>query len=168
VYYTSKALLVPHLRLILCTTGVSGILGRWLTHLNEQAVGRDVDDLNTQAPRLLQELWQGDKRLVGFPADVTVTVYHFGFSRTAHVLHAYAYRSVHAFRAERLAYGLGLKPVISLPDGAQWPLDIRAIMEAQRASQATLSPHERVYIGGEIQIHHLTMAGCNVSDFSVR
>jgi hypothetical protein len=78
-------------------------------------------------------------------------------------MHGYAYRSTTGFQSEALVpYGLRVKPACEVPASYTLPNDIRAMMEDQRVKQARLPVHERVYIGGEIQIHHLTRDGCQV------
>ncbi|SRR5712691_2369605 len=160
--YTTKAILVPHLHLLVCTTGVSGILTRWFLQINDGMLVRDVDHLNVHTPHTLDVLWRAYKEELAIPDDVTGTVYYFGFSVTERVIHAYAYRSVHQFRSETIPYGVGTRPVLPVAGTYDVPKDIKKMMDAQRAFQATRPREERVSIGGEIQIHHLTAKGCNV------
>lgn len=162
VCYTSKALLLPHLRLVIASTGLAGVLSRWFLQVNDGTVVWDVDHLNIHTPQALQALWAVYKEELAVPEQMTVTLYHFGVARDEEVIHAYAYRSEHGFRSERVPYGVGTKPVIPFPNGPELPLDIRAMMEAQRANQAAFSSDERVYIGGEILVHHLTPEKCQV------
>jgi len=49
-----------------------------------------------------------------------------------------------------------------VPSPYNLPEDIKPMMDEQRAIQATLPESERIFIGGEIQIHHLTRDGFRV------
>jgi hypothetical protein len=66
------------------------------------------------------------------------------------------------FQSERLEYGIGVKPECGVPTNYNLPEDIKKMMRAQRHIQSQAPPEQRVYIGGEIQIHHLTKNGFNV------
>ena len=96
------------------------------------------------------------------PNNVTATVYHFGFSETSDLIHSFAYRSANDFASERLGYGLGMKPEFPAPDGYQLPNDFKSMMDQQRSIQASKPKSETVYVGGEIQIHHLVPEGIQV------
>jgi len=155
-FFTTKALAVPHLRMLMAGTGVGGFLGRWFIQVSDRMVIKGIDNLDYHTPKGLGLLWQTYKGEYSIPDDCTTTVYHFGFSEEEGLIHSYAYRSVNNFRSESLQYGLGVKPEGKIPEPYQFPTDIRSIMDSQRAIQATRPKQERVYIGGEIIIHHLT------------
>jgi hypothetical protein len=160
--FTTKAILVPHLHLVLCVTGAHGMLGRWFVQVNDWTEVRDLDHLNYHTPNQLNSLWREYHDEIAVPEGATVTIYHIGFSLEARVIHAYAYRSTNQFRSELLPYGLAVKPECPVLDHYELPTDIRRMMDTQRTIEAVRPPHERVYIGGEIQIHHLTMDGCSI------
>ena len=104
---------------------------------------------------------------------LTTTIYHFGFSREDELIHAYAYRSTSDFSSEPLQYGLGFKPICHPQENLKLPDDIKTMMREQRKIQDQLPKEERLYIGGEIQIHYLSKTGFNVytldkfNDFSI-
>jgi hypothetical protein len=161
--FTTKAFFVPHLRMIMCGTGVGGFLGRWFIRVNDAMVIRGIDHLNYHAPRTLKELWHSFKEeYPAIPDSLTTTVYHFGFSEVDGPIHSYAYRSTNDFASDALQHGLRVKPECQLPENYVFPADIKKMMDEQRAIQAARPKGERVYVGGEIQIHHLTQAGCAV------
>lgn len=157
--FTTKAFAIPHLKMIICGTGVGGFLGRWFIKINDEMVVKGVDNLNFHAPEKLRNLWASYKEETSFPEYLTTTVYHFGFSETDKTMHAYAYRSERDFVSEALGIGVGVKPECKLPEKHEFPTDIIKMMDEQRYIQAKKSENERVYIGGERIIHHITKEG---------
>jgi hypothetical protein len=160
--FTTKTLIVPHLQMMMAGTGAGGFLDRWFVQVNRMVVA-GIDNLNYHTPKSLADLWLKFKEENGsIPDGLTTTVYHFGFSETTDRIHAYAYRSENAFVSEPLKYCLGVKPECTVPDNFELPRDIRTMMDGQRAIQRSFPSKKRIYIGGEIQIHHLMRAGFNV------
>jgi hypothetical protein len=158
--FTTKAFIVPHLKMIVAGTGVGGFVGRWFVRINDGFVVRGIDHLDYHAPRNLTSMWQRHKKEFSISDSMTVTVYHLGFSEQDGLIHSFAYRSTNDFNSERLEpYGLRVKPECPVPDNYRLPDDIRTMMEAQRTVQASLPTEKRVYIGGEITIHHLSNNG---------
>jgi hypothetical protein len=96
------------------------------------------------------------------PSGATVTVYHFGFSEDTGVIRTHLYQSTSGFASEMLEYGVGVKPMCNVPENYTFPNDIKRMMDEQREIQSSKPIIERVYIGGEIQIHHLTLAGISI------
>jgi len=146
-FFTTKAFIVPHLRMLICGTGVAGFLGRWFVQLNDRFVVRDVDHVDYHAPGILRELWRTYKEEFGIPDGPTTTVYHFGFSKDDNRIHPYAYRSADDFVSEPLRYGIGVKPECRVPENAQYPFDVKIMMDEQRAIQAN-NPEAHSSAGG--------------------
>jgi hypothetical protein len=161
--FASKAFIVPHLRLVMAGVGTHGFLGRWFVHMSELLITKGIDNLNCHAPRALSSLWQGYKQELSIPDGITTTVYHFGFSEVTGFVHSYAYRSESNFNSERLEpYGLRFKPECQPPANYSLPADLVAMMNEQRAIQAAKPKEERLHIGGEIEVHHLSQHGFEV------
>lgn len=160
VNFTTKAFIVPHLRMIIAGTGVGGFLDEWFVKINGKMVTLGIDNLNEHTPRNLASIWCGQKEKVGYPN--TTTVYHFGFSERTGLIHSYAYRSTTGFASEKLDYGLAHKPDCTVPDDYRLPDDLKVMMDDQRRLQKRAPKAQRIYIGGEIQVHHLTSAGYQV------
>lgn len=159
--YTTKALIVPHLRMIICGTGCLGFATQWFVQINDGAVVRDIDHLNYHTPGALQRLWadflDDDLRL-----SSTTTIYHFGYSN-AGTVRGYAYRSTNQFASEPLEHGLGIKPPVEIPsDIPPLPAGFRRLMDIQRDLEAKKPLQEQVRIGGEIVVHDLDREGCRV------
>lgn len=155
-HFTTKAVLVPHLRMIIAGTGVAGFSSRWFVHVNDGMTVRGIDHLDQHTQPGLCDLWAGYRKEVGFPAQFTTTIYHFGVSEITGEVAAFAYRSENDFMSERLTHGLKVKPACEVPTDCELPGDIIQIMESQRALQANKPPRERLHIGGEIQVFLLT------------
>lgn len=161
--FSSKAFFIPHLRTVVAGTGGKGFLDRWLVCLNGMVV-RGIDHLNYHASRNLPSVWLGYKNelTVPIPENFTTTIYHFGFSEVTGLIHSYAYRSTSDFQSDPIAYGTYMKPACSVPDPFQFPRDIKTMMDEQRAIQSSQPKEQKLYIGGEIHIHHLQREGCAV------
>jgi hypothetical protein len=159
---TSKVFAIPHLKMLMCGTGASGFLGRWFIEVNDQLVIQGIDHLDYHTSQNLTKLWELYKEEFPISETLTTTVYHFGISESEGLLHAYVYRSSNGFKSEAISFGIGVKPVCDVPDDAQFPLDIPKMMEQQREIQSSLLPNERVYIGGEMIVHHLTQNGISI------
>jgi hypothetical protein len=160
--FTTKAFVVPHLRMVVAGTGAGGFLGRWFIRVNDRMVIRGIDHLNDHTQRALGEMWTLYRQEFKLPEDLTTTVYHFGFSEVTGRIHSYAYRSTANFQPEPRPYGIGVKPECSVPSDCKFPTDIKMLMNEQRHIQAGLPRERRIYIGGEITIHHLSKEGCFV------
>jgi hypothetical protein len=162
--YASKAISIPHMRMIIAATGSALLFNRWIGLVNNQGFALDVDAVNTHAPQELQALWSEMNH--HFPAllDQTATIYHFGISNNTGEVHGFVYRSRSDFTSERLKYGLGVKPDLSEKSGIDWssfPACAPAIMRAQ-SRQEEKKTQERVYIGGKIEVTHLTKDGFSI------
>ena len=161
--YTTKAFILPHLRMIIAGTGAGGFLGRWFVLINDGLVVRGINHLDYHTQRNLAAMWTRYKQEISFPDSITTTVYHFGFSEETGLIHSFAYRSANDFQSQRREqYGLGVKPECPVPDNYRLPQDIPKMMANQRTIQLSLPKDQRVYIGGEIQIHHLSKDGFQV------
>lgn len=160
--FTTKAFIVPHLQMIMCGTGVGGFLGKWFIQVNDRMVLRGIDNLDYHAPKGLAAIWRSHKEEFSIPDSFTTTVYHFGFSEEDGLIHSYVYRSANNFTSEALQYGIGVKPECQVPENYELPTDIKKMMDEQRAIQASRPKGERVYVGGKIQVHHLTKFGFSV------
>lgn len=157
--YTSKAVLIPHLRMVIAGTGVGGFSSRWFVTVNDSMVVRGLDHLNYHTPEGLRQLFANYQKEAGFPTTLTTTIYHIGISEETGHIHSYAYRSENDFASERLGYGMRLKPEGNVPDNYELPSGIVPIMESQRAIQARKPPAIRLYIGGEIQVIQIMRGG---------
>jgi len=162
--YSSKAFAIPHLRMIVAGTGSAALFNRWIGLVNEQGFALDVDSVNLHASESLQSLWR--ELNAQFPAmhEQTATIYHFGFSDKTGNIHGYVYRSGSNFKSEWLAYGFGIKPQlvdVSAIDLSSFPECAVEIMRAQEV-QESRKAEGRVYIGGSVQINHLTDSGYSI------
>lgn len=160
--FTTKAFSIPHLKMIICGTGAGGFLGKWFIQVNDRMIVKGIDNLDFHTPKILSELWDSYKKEFSLTDKLTTTVYHFGFSEEDGLIHTFAYRSTANFKSETLGCGIGCKPECSLPEDYEFPRDIKKMIDEQRSIQLDKPKDERIYIGGEIQIHHLTNNGINI------
>lgn len=163
--HSSKAIALPHLRLIIAATGAAALFNRWIGLVNEQSVAFDVDTLDTHTPLNLQMLWSEVQSQLATPHHYTATIYHFGFSHNTGLIHAFAYRSESSFASERLGYGLGIKPPLESCadiDFAAFPAAAPEIMRAQIEQEGLKTPSKSVRIGGQVQITHLVPDGFSI------
>ena len=94
----------------------------------------------------------------------TATIYHFGISDNSGKIHGFAYRSVSDFKSEHLDYGLGVKPELMDKAGIDlnsYPACAPEMMRAQ-SRQEEKKTQDRVYIGGSVQVTHLTKQGFTI------
>jgi hypothetical protein len=152
--------------MIMAGTGVGGFLGKWFTQVNDRMVVKGIDHLDYHTPESLSGIWHTHQETSSMPNNLTTTVYHFGFSEEEGVIHTYAYRSYNNFRSETLPYGMAVKPECEVPEVYQLPSDVKRMMDSQRTIQASLPKNERIYIGGQIMIHHLTDQGYSIYPFT--
>jgi len=156
--YASKVLPVPHLGGVVCGTGSQRMPLEWFVEIETRVVARDFDFLNEAAPVLLPEIW------ARLDEPSTSTIYHFGYSAAEDCYVGFAFRSKNGFVAERLDYGIGLKPVhedlIAIaPELLEQPSVHDAIVELIRVARTldeALPQSERVGIGGEVHLLTLT------------
>jgi hypothetical protein len=160
--FTSKAHYIPHLRTIIAGTGVGGFSVDWFLRANSRMLLRGIENLDFHAPAALRDLWSSYIIEYSLTSGSTTTVYHFGFSEDSGEIAAFAYRSTNNFVSERLAYGTGVKPECSVPEGNLYE-HLQTMMLEQRSIQAGIPASERIYIGGEAMAIHLTAEACTYS-----
>jgi hypothetical protein len=157
--FTNKAFTLPHLRMLICGTGLGGFLGKWFIFINDNMIIKGIDNLDHHAPKMLRDLWRNflsekDGSYIG-----TTTIYHFGFSENTNSLKSYVYRLANDFESEFLQKGIGVKPECSVRQDCEFLRDIPSMMQEQRLIQSKKPLSERVFIGGEIMIYHLERSG---------
>jgi hypothetical protein len=160
-FFTTKAFIVPHLRMIIAGTGVTGLMSKWFVQVAHGMVVRGIEHLDYHTPDNLNRIWRNMKEEFTIPENFTSTIYHFGFSEENELIKSYAYRSTNDFDSDPLIYGLGVKPECTIPENYILPDDIPAMMQDQRERQVLQPKESRLYIGGEILITHLTKIGFN-------
>ncbi len=115
IRFSSKSLYIPHLRMIVASTGVASFADHWATAVNHNFLADDIDDLVSITEEQMFNLFMQFKSLNQIDRDYTVTIYHFGFSKKSNEMKAYAHRSTNDFVVEPVEYGLGLKPICEFP-----------------------------------------------------
>jgi len=161
-YFTTKAFVVPHLKLIMAGTGMAGFLDRWFIQANGRFAVRGIDHLDYHAANALSTLWTAYTKEFSVPVGLTTSVFHFGFSELTGKMHVYTYHSGTKFESRSVGLGIRAKPDFIPPDEYRFPEDVKILMDAQRTAQEKTPQGERLHIGGEIPIHVLTRQGCGI------
>jgi hypothetical protein len=156
--YASKILCLPHIGAVVCGTGSQRLPLSWFVDLETKVLARDIDYVNEIAPECLLSLW------TDLAEPGTSTIYHFGYSPREDAYVGFAFRSTHDFAAERLEYGIGVKPpsgeLIAVAMDRVGELGIHdaivSLIETARTVDDELPLSERVGIGGEVHLLTLT------------
>jgi len=159
---SSKAHHLPHLRTIIAGTGMGMFSGDWAMEVNNRMILEGIMNLDYHAPRALRARWAKYRQDFGLPDTQTTTVYHFGLSEDDQSVVAFAYRSTSDFQSERLPQGFGIKPECPLLEGNSMLEIIPQMMNRQRDIQSKVPAAERIYIGGEVVVMHLTSSSFSV------
>lgn len=157
--FTSKALVLPHMRLIVAGTGVSGLASSWFRAINEHMVSADIDQLNRHTQEALKGIWETEFGDIDVH-QYSTTIYHIGLSRETGKIHGYTYSSMNDFEPRELAEGFSWKPPMhEHDDGQDAPASFMECMKAQMATQERLPFYQRIHIGGEVQVITITSDG---------
>lgn len=162
-FFCSKALYLPHLRLIVAGTGMAGFADDWVLQINQRLMLAGIENVDKHAPRALSARWEAACNVYPHWRDQSTTIYHFGISELTSKIVGYAYRSTNRFTSEPRDYGSGMKPNCSGFGDGNVIEQIPGLMREQRQLQESSPPEERTYIGGEMILYHLTSEGCYVS-----
>ena len=157
---TSKSTHIPHLNLVIAGTGCGGFSNEWAMHVNNRMVLGGIMNLDYHTQNSLLELWNKYKGDFALPEEMTTTVYHFGISEETKKIVSFAYRSTNEFRSEAIQYGTAVKPECKILEGNLIEI-IPLMMQEQREIQESQPKESRIYIGGEINVMHLTENACN-------
>lgn len=166
--FVQKATHIPHLRTIIAGTGFNGFANHWALIASTRMRVKGIMNLDYHTPIGLRRLWSDYKKEYDIPNDFTTTVYQLGISEENGKVVSFAYRSTNNFESESIGYGICVKPNCTVPKGNLIDV-LPEMMEEQRIIQKQMPSESRVYIGGEIQVLHLTMQGCDsfiISKFS--
>lgn len=159
--FCTKATYIPHLRTIIAGTGLGAFANDWANHVNNEMVVTGVLNLDYHTPSGLRERWAKQQQDPSFPPGCTTTVYQIGVGEENGEIQSFAYRSTNNFLSEPLAHGTRVKPECTVPTDISLFEGLKPMMEEQRRNQQTKSANERIYIGGQCIVMHLTKDGCN-------
>lgn len=157
--FCSKAIYLPHIRTIIAGTGLGMFSGDWANQVNNRFIVEGLRNLDYHTPDGLRALWASTKERDEVPESITTTVYQIGISEDDEKVHAFAYRSTNNFQSEPLTHGTRAKPECTFPEG-NLITHLQSMMLEQRAIQESKAVDERIYIGGECVVMHLTKDVC--------
>jgi hypothetical protein len=152
--FWTKVFPLPHLRGVMCATGIMQIGLDWFIEIESHVLCNSVTFLDSIAPARLRAIAER------YPTSRTTTVYHFGYDPDLERLRGFAYRGTSDFASEELQAGYGIKP----PTDQLVQLFPRAVAERglvpafvevitqQKIDDEAKPPLERVGIGGEVHV----------------
>jgi hypothetical protein len=153
--FCDKSFLVPHIGIVMATTGILQLAEIWYSRLNGPIFADDIDALDEYVTKNLQIIWDCLKKHSGGGIEITGTIYHFGWSAKHQQYVRYIYRSDKNFASEHYKEkGIGVKPIPNDKD-AQLPEGIEGVTEfaEQIRMEQLAKPHnQRLYIGGELNM----------------
>ncbi len=158
--FCSKATFLPHMKTIIAGTGLGGFANDWANYVNNRLIVAGLRNLDYHTPEGLRTLWSSAKERDDFPDSITTTVYQIGVSEDDKEVCAYAYRSINNFVSEPLGHGTRAKPECVFPTEGHLLQHLHPMMLEQRSIQDAKPPEERLYIGGECVVMHLTKETC--------
>ena len=157
--YTTKFYFLPHLKMIICGTGLAKIIIDWFVRVNTSMLVQDVCHLNEFTVNALRDL--GSQYALS--EKLTATIYHFGWSELENCFTGFAYRSEKDFQSERLGYGTGIKPHFDQIDWVDGEgIDFIKIIKQQRLLDRQRPLNQQVGIGGEIHMIHMNQNGTSI------
>lgn len=161
--FCSKVTYIAHLRTIIAGTGLGSFANDWANYVNNNMIVAGVRNLDHHSPNALRARWEKQKNEPGFPANLTTTIYQIGVGEGDQEVRAFAYRSTNNFESEPLAHGTRYKPECTLLSDVSLLEALRPMMEEQRRIQESKPSRERIYIGGQCVVMHLTKDACTTS-----
>ncbi|CAN5499760.1 hypothetical protein BH10ACI1_BH10ACI1_18620 [soil metagenome] len=144
-FFTTKVYFLPHLRGVMCGTGIGDFATDWYLRL-DRFLAKDFIHLDEFVTNALLEVAEK----YHFDTEVTSTIYHFGYSEMEKEHFAFVYRSTNDFKSEKLGYGFGVKPPISNSAIELSPQNFVEIMKLQQIESSQIPIEKRIFIGGEI------------------
>jgi len=156
--YVSKIFPLPHLRGVLCGTGLIQTIMDWHVYIQGQIIGNTMNIPNKIAPSELNTIHSKY-------GQADATIYHFGFSPEENRIKGYAFRSTNDFASEELSDGIGIKPhddeIISYINESldTYKGNIKKlfieIIKLQKKIDDEGDPKKRLGIGGSIHMYRL-------------
>lgn len=154
--FCSKAVYLPHLRTIIVGTGLGHFSSDWANEVNTRLVLAGIRNLDYHTPDALRRRWREVKSLHTLPEEMTTTVYQIGIGEDDEEIYAFAYRSSDDFQSELLLPGTHAKPECTFITSDNKFSNFHTMMLEQRRIQETKPENQRLYIGGECILMHLT------------
>ena len=73
--FSTKAMYLPHLRMIVAGTGVAGIMGQWVQQMNDLMVLSGILNVAFPAPKNFRSIWADAQAEHDLVVDQTFTIY---------------------------------------------------------------------------------------------
>jgi len=160
--YASKIFPLPHLRGVICGTGLLNTIMDWYTLVEGQVIGNIMDIPNKIAPSRLPEIHSK----YNLNETIDATIYHFGFNprESGGRIRGFAFRSTNNFVLEELKDGYGIKPYDDETIKYFWE-EFKSsngdlvktyinVMKLQKDKDDKDDPKKRIGIGGSIHMFY--------------
>lgn len=152
--FVTKSFIVPHLDMVIGTTGLAAIGQRWIGQVFSEVRCRNIDMIAKFTPSCLQELHNNIANRIDNEKLHPTSIYHFGYSDQYQRYVRYRFRSELDYAAElSVESSFGVKP---FPKGGfdvpQTRSDFINLAERIRQEQQQCLSSERIHIGGELNI----------------
>lgn len=151
--FQSKVFPLPHLSMVIATTGIANVGAEWFRRLCEAAVVQNVHQVDLFAQ---QELLSIHRQLIDAHGELpSCTIYHFGIDPETGKAVRYTYRSRTGFASELTTEpGFGIKPVpveseLKHVGTLEEIIELAEVVKRENDSGVAQSP---VGIGGELYL----------------
>ena len=114
--FSTKAMYLPHLRMIVAGAGVAGIMGQWVQQMNDRMVLSGILNVAFHAPKNLRKIWANTQAEYDLTEDHTATIYHLGISEENETF-GFMSRSTNNFCSKHYAMVGELSQNASFPKG---------------------------------------------------
>jgi hypothetical protein len=152
--YTTKFHPVPHIRGIICGTGDGQFLGQSFLIANSLPA-RDILELSHILPEALRLIHS--QRYQDLISISTSTIYHFGFPIDGTAPVGIKYPSENDFVPHELPRNqIGMKPAGDIITDNVFSTRFLLTMRSQIESENKKPQDQRVYIGGQVTVCHMT------------
>jgi len=159
--FASKMLPLPHLKSLVCGTGVHEYILQWFMTLQTTSLpGNDVRAVESLADELLGVGW---RLYAAQNAHLSSTIYHFGYDNAEGRFRAFMRKSDQNFATSELGYSFVSKPPVPPRDTYELPQTFIELMSEQRAIDAELPLQLRAGIGGELQVGLLELDSISIT-----
>jgi len=151
-HFQTKFYPVPHLKGVICGTGISQFIVQWAINVHASMLVRSIPDLDRFTPELLRKLWID----IGIPKEYSSKIFHIGYDENANRFRGFIYDSAKNFESEewkdKSPYVQPMIDESKFQKGNNPIDDLKEIVSIQREDELAQLQESRSGIGGEVHI----------------
>lgn len=151
-HFQTKFYPVPHLKGIICGTGISQFIAQWAIKVHTSMLVKDIPHLDQHAPQSLRELWEE----IDFPKVYSSKIFHIGYDENANKIRGFIYDSAKNFESNEWQDNIPyVQPMIDeskFQKGNNAIDELKEIVAIQRKDELMRPQASRSGIGGEVHI----------------